>query len=94
MALLDIEDVKLFLKVDYEDEDSFIENLILAAESYLKNATGKQFTKANTLAVLYCNVLIEEWYNNRDLMEQKSTSNKVRFVLQSILLQLKYCEES
>lgn len=94
MELIDIEDAKLFLKVDYDDEDFIIENLILAAENYLKNATGKQFTKNNELAVLYCNILIDEWYNNRELMEQKSTSNKVRFILQSILLQLQYCEEN
>lgn len=94
MAIMDIDDAKAFLKVDYNDEDLTIESLIIASEMYLKNATGKEFTSKNQLAVLYCKVLINEWYNNRELMDKKSVSDKIRFTLQSILLQLQYCEVS
>ncbi|WP_300924838.1 head-tail connector protein [uncultured Clostridium sp.] len=90
MAIIELKDAKEFLKVDYDDEDSIIEDLIIAAEIYLKSATGKDFTNENKLAVLYCKVLINEWYNNRELIYKKSESDKVRFTLQSILLQLKY----
>lgn len=92
MKIIDIHDVKTFLKIDYDDEDTIIEGLIMASELYLKNATGKEFTNKNSLAVLYCKVLINEWYNNRELMEKKNVSDKVRFTLQSILLQLQFCE--
>ncbi|MFR7993341.1 MAG: head-tail connector protein [Clostridium sp.] len=94
MAIINIDDAKAFLKVDYNDEDLIIESLIIASEEYLKNATGKEFTSKNKLAVLYCKVLINEWYNNRELMDKKSVSDKIRFTLQSILLQLQYCEVS
>ena len=90
MAIMDLDDAKGFLKVDYNDEDLTIESLIIASEMYLKNATGKEFTSKNQLAVL----LINEWYNNRELMDKKSVSDKTRFILQSILLQLQYCEVS
>ncbi|WP_133016916.1 head-tail connector protein [Clostridium cuniculi] len=92
MAIIELKDAKNFLKVDYDDEDSIIEDLIISAEMYLKNATGKEFTNENKLAVLYCKVLITDWYNNRELMHQKNESDKVRYTLQSILLQLKYLE--
>ena len=92
MAIMDLDDAKAFLKVDYNDEDLTIESLIMASEMYLKNATGKEFTNKNQLAVLYCKVLINEWFSNRELMEGKDVSEKVRFTLQSILLQLQYSE--
>ena len=92
MSIIDIDEVKAFLKVDYDDEDLTIQSLITASEMYLKNASGKEFTSENKLAVLYCKVLINEWYNNRELMAKQSVSDKIRFTLQSILLQLQYCE--
>ena len=92
MAIMDLDDAKAFLKVDYNDEDLTIGSLIMASEMYLKNATGKEFTNKNQLAVLYCKVLINEWFSNRELMEGKDVSEKVRFTLQSILLQLQYSE--
>lgn len=92
MSILNLDDAKRFLQVDYDEEDTIIESLIVACELYLKNATDKNFTSKNELAVLYCKVLINEWYNNRELMGQKTVSEKVRFTLQSILFQLQYCE--
>ncbi|MFR5267201.1 head-tail connector protein [Clostridium sp.] len=90
--IVNLQEIKLFLQVDHEEEDLLIESLIAAAEVYLYNATGKKFTSENSLAILYCKVLINDWYKNRDLMEQKGVSDKVRFTLQSILLQLKHSE--
>lgn len=92
--ILTLEETKGFLKVDYEDEDIFIEGLIQASQQYLKNATGKEFDTTNELAKLYCMVLVNEWFKNRDFMQEKTSdkvSDKVRFTLQSILLQLKHC---
>lgn len=90
--ILKLEETKEFLKVDYEDEDIFIEGLIQASQQYLKNATGKEFDSSHTLAKLYCRVLVNEWFSDRKLMQDQKVSDKVRFTLQSILLQLKYCE--
>ena len=36
MAIMDLDDAKGFLKVDYNDEDLTIESLIIASEMYLK----------------------------------------------------------
>lgn len=88
--IVTLEEAKAWLKVDYEDEDSEIELLIDSAEAYLKNATGREFDNTNSLARLYCRVLINDWYENRGLMQASKTSEKVRFTLQSIMFQLQY----
>lgn len=88
-----LDEVKSFLKVDYEDDDALLTGLIKASEQYLKNATGKTFEETNELAKLYRLVLINEWYSRREFIEaeKKGVSEKVRFTLQSILLQLEFC---
>ena len=40
--ILTLEETKKYLKVDYDDEDEEIKDLIQAAEIYLKQATGKE----------------------------------------------------
>ena len=89
MAILTLEEAKTWLRVDGEDEDSLIEMLIGAAETYLGNATEVEFDDANQLAKLFCLVLCADWYENRDLIGQQP-SDKVRFTIQSILAQLQH----
>lgn len=91
--ILTLEEVKGYLRIDYDDDDMLINDLILTAESYLYNATNVHYDSSNHLAKLYCRVLIYEWYKDRGLTISSSrTMNAVeknRFTLQSILLQLK-----
>ncbi|MCY6957955.1 head-tail connector protein [Clostridium brassicae] len=90
--ILTLEETKEFLKVDYEAEDNYIQDLITGAELYLKNSTDKKFDNTNPLAKLFCKVLISDWYDNRGFMQESKVSNKVRYTIKSILNQLKYCE--
>lgn len=85
-----LEEAKSFLRVDFDDDNEEIIDCIKGAEQYLKEATGKEFTSENYLARKYCKHLIIDWYENKDFMEGKNVSGKVRFTLQSILNQLKY----
>jgi uncharacterized phage protein (predicted DNA packaging) len=85
-------EAKSWLKIDYDDEDIDIQLLIDSAEAYLKNATDKTFDSTNPLAKLYCRVLITDWYENKGLMSDSKVSTKVRFTLQSIMMQLRYSE--
>lgn len=91
--ILSLEEVKEYLKIDYDDEDNLLNDLILTAESYLYNATGIEYDSSNQLAKLYCRVLVNEWFKDRGLtMSASKTMNiidKNRYTLQSILLQLK-----
>lgn len=89
MAILTIDEAKTWLRVDGSDEDSLIEMLVAAAETYLHNATEVEFDETNQLAKLFCLVLCADWYENRDLIGQQP-SDKVRFTIQSIMTQLQY----
>ncbi len=90
--MLTLEEVKNYLKIDFDEDDVLLEGLIRASEQYLKNATGKTFEETNELAKLYRLVLINEWYSRREFIEaeKKGVSEKVRFTLQSIMSQLLY----
>lgn len=84
------EEAKTFAKIEYEEEDEIVELLVKVAEEGLKNATGITFDSENSLARLYCLVMVKDLYDNRELTVEKA-SEKIRFTIQSILFQLKYC---
>jgi len=85
--IVNLNEVKQFLRVDTNDDDILINTLIAGAEQYLYNATGKIFDNTKALAKLFCMVLIVDWYDNRSLT---CTSDKTRKIIDSILVQLTY----
>ncbi|ANY71661.1 DNA packaging protein [Paenibacillus ihbetae] len=87
MAILTLDETKLWLRVDGNDEDAIIQTLMGAAETYLGNAVEVQFDSTNQLAKLFCLVLCADWYENRELIGSQP-SDKVRFTCQSIMTQL------
>ena len=88
--ILNLSEVKDFLRIEQEctDEDTLLNTLIAGSEEYLKNATGCVFDSSNPLAKLFCQVLIVDWYENREFVGK--VSDKVRYTVQSMLIQLKY----
>ena len=89
--IVTLSEAKSWLRVDYDDDDDDIQSLIDSGEAYLYNATGVSYDNTNPLAKLFCRVLIKEWYEDRGLMVDYKCSDKCRFTLQSILMQLQYC---
>lgn len=87
--IITLEEAKTWLRIDSDEEDSILEMLIGAAETYLRNATGNSFNSENQLAKMYCLVLCADWYENRDLIGQQP-SEKIRFTCQSIMAQLQH----
>lgn len=92
MPILTLDETKKWMRVD-DDDDSIIEIIIGAVETYLHNAVEVEFDENNQLAKLYCLVLCADWYENRDLIGQQP-SDKVRFTIQSIMTQLQYAYET
>ncbi len=86
--IVTLDEAKEWLRIDVEEDDQLINTLALAAESYLKNATGITYDSTNELAKLFCLVLIVDWYENREMMGK--ASEKVRHTINSILMQLSY----
>lgn len=69
-----LDDVKLYLRVDTSDDDALIQSLITAAETYIKQQTGKtkkivgaEETDISTddLYNLCVKLLVAHWYENR-----------------------------
>lgn len=87
--IITLEETKQYLRVDGTDEDTLITSLIAAAETYLSNATGNQFDNSNSLAKLFCWVLVTDWYENREHVGR--ASERVRPIVESMLAQLKHC---
>lgn len=86
-----LQEVKEYLKIDYEDEDLLLNNLIIVADDYILSATGKAHKKSPK-ADLIRKLLIHEWYKDRSLIEDKD-AGKVRYIVSSIMLQLKFENE-
>lgn len=94
--IVSLEEAKNWLRDVPEEDHSTVIMLSSTAELYLKNATGKTFDSQNELAKLFCLVHIADWYDNRESTEIAigKTSKRIRFTVESILLQLQYCEGS
>ncbi|MFS0820763.1 head-tail connector protein [Bacillus sp. 1P02SD] len=90
--IIQLQETKNWLRIDGSEEDALISLLIDAAEEYLKNATGRKFDSKNNQARLFCLVLVTDWYENRDLIGAK-VSEKVRFSIQSMMVQLQNMTE-
>lgn len=83
-----LSDVKNYLRADGVDDDTQVEELILAADIYLMNAGAKK-DHENSLYGLAVKILVTHWYENRLPVGEVTT--EMAFSLRYILMQLKYC---
>ena len=83
-------EVKEYLRIDNDDEDLVIDSLIKAAEEYITTASGIDLTQESVpeLAKMAVKLLTTHWYENREAVGQ---ADGVKFSLESILFQLKWC---
>lgn len=88
---MELEELKLFLRVDGNEEDSLIKSLQASAEEYLTDAgIMKNYNKEKyKLAV---KILVNHWYENRAVETIGKNVSKVAFGLDTILVQLKYSQ--
>lgn len=85
---MELEELRIFLKIDGTDEDITIEGLQLASEEYLSNCgVTKDYTKA--LYKLATKLLVGHWYENRSVTGK---ADKLAFSLESMIIQLKYTQ--
>ena len=85
---MELDELKLFMRIDGDDEDTFIEGLQFAAEEYMKNAgVIKDYTKF--LYTLAIKMLVGHWYENRSIIGK---ADKLAFSLDSMIIQLKYTQ--
>lgn len=92
--MLTLEEVKRYLKIDFEDDDEDIESFIEAAEAYIDSMVGtyyKEDEKAVKLSKLLQKKLVNDMYENRST-EIPSNTKQDRIVA-SILDKLSNYED-
>lgn len=70
-----VEEIKLYLKVDNDDEDALIEGQMAAATRYIERTTGKAYTDDEVWNICV-KMLVAHWYENRGV---QSGRGNVRF---------------
>lgn len=86
-----LSDVKTFMRIDHDEEDTLLSSLLMASESYIKNATHINVDTTSPLFDLGQQILVGHWYENREAVGK--TSGAILFGLDSILTQLMYTTE-
>lgn len=89
--IVEISEVKDYLKVDIQDDDLLIGSLINLSEEVIKNITGKEFDSTNEIAKNVAKMLIAMWYENRGNVNPSNNPNELPFGVHMLLMQLSYC---
>jgi len=86
-----LEDVKKFIRVDFEEDDAQIDLMAKAGVIYIKKSTGLEIDLQNMdeLQYLAIQLLVGHWYENR--MPVGEVSKEVKFSLDSMFYIFKYC---
>ena len=94
MAIITLEEVKEYARIDIDEDDALLETMIAAAEEYLKNATGKEYPETDEngskinymLEKVYLQLLIAYWYEKRT--PAGGVGEDFSFMTKSLILQL------
>lgn len=85
--MLDIDIVKSFLRVDYDEDDSLIEFEIQAARDYIRNAVGV-FVDGDKLMELLAMKLVCDMYDKRTYTVAEN--EKSSYTTKSMITQLQF----
>jgi len=85
--VLTLQNVKSYLKIDFDDDDELLNSLIKTADEYLKSAISIKYNSDTERAKLLSLIVIQDLYDNRGLTEK--VSGNVRKLVSDFTLQLK-----
>lgn len=85
--MLTLQNVKSYLKIDFDDDDELLKSLIKTADEYLKSAISIKYNSDTERAKLLSLIVIQDLYDNRGLTEK--VSGNVRKLVSDFTLQLK-----
>lgn len=90
----ELEQLKSYLRIDHDDEDSDLKRFYKRAKISIKNKVGsidldnedakEQFEQA-------CALLVEHWFDNRQAFRIGNMSYEIPHSLDSLLRELRYC---
>lgn len=85
-----LEDVKLYLRIDTDEEDSELQQLINASIGYIEATTGKKYSDSLPLMEQLSLLLISHWYTNRNLANKSSVISEYPHSITDMLISIKY----
>jgi len=90
---MELEELKVYLRIDHDDEDYLLQSFQKMAREYIKNAVG-EVDKNNELYKFSEAILVGHWYENRELARIGNASYYIPDSFQSIIQQLRYCGDN
>ncbi|MCD8025081.1 MAG: head-tail connector protein [Candidatus Gastranaerophilales bacterium] len=85
---IEISDIKSYLRINHDEDDTYIEHLIDVSESFIKEQTGVEFTDGDKVYEQGILFLIAHLYDNRSAVTDK-TVNTVPYTLDYIVKHIK-----
>lgn len=86
---IDVNTVKQFMKIDYDDDDQIISNMIVSAKSYIQALLGTSFDVNSedipTEFTIACLSLIAHWYENRAVMGDKNVGKELKYMFKDLI---------
>lgn len=96
--IIDLQEVKAFLHLDYDEEDAFLQLCLNTAIQYVADGITDYYKKIdNDTTGAFCNkvklvvlFLVQSMFADRTLMA--NSNEKIKFIIQSLMLQMEYCD--
>lgn len=82
------EDIKEYLRIDFDDDDNIIDLLIITAKQYIKDTTEKEYNDNDKIYELCLKMLVSHWYENRNAIG--NNVNEVPYSITNLLTILSY----
>lgn len=89
---IDLAFAKEYLKVDYEDEDTIIYSLVVAARSFVETQLGYKITDEFPTTedipaelTVACLMIIAHWFDNRQIQQVGTLGKEIGFAVTAIL---------
>ena len=88
MSAVTLDEVKSYLRIAYNDDDTLLEKIIMpAADEYLKAAIHENYDSDLSRAKLLYMLVVSDLYDKRELNEGPSA--KVRNIVDSFAIQMR-----
>lgn len=84
-----LNDLKAYLRVDFEDDDEMIRQMAMAAEDYVVGAVG-EYNENNSKAKMLFLAVLQDLHDNRTLLVTEQQRRRMSYTYASIILQLQY----
>lgn len=86
---MELEELKLYLRIDSNDEDDVLRLMMGAAENYIVNSVG-DFDKEDPQAKILFAAIVQDMFDNRELMQSEQQMKKrMEWLYASSILQLR-----